>query len=153
MDQRTFERLKERILRLQEHPDAKRLDAAKLERITIRMESFSRNDRCGTCETLLSEADERVGTLAERSEATGKDELKSYRRWLGTATAHLQQKHQLVPEGTYLAIYMSMGLSIGLVFGLTIFDNAALGMPIGMSIGLAIGAGLDADAKKKGKTI
>ncbi|WP_234028562.1 hypothetical protein [Lentibacillus sp. Marseille-P4043] len=69
--------------------------------------------------------------------------------------SNLQKKHKLVEEGYYLGIFMSLGLSLGVVFGLTVLDIGLLGLPIGvgMCIGLAIGSGMDADAKKRGKTI
>ena len=79
--------------------------------------------------------------------------LKQYKQLINGITSHLQNQHKLVQEGHYLAIFMSLGMSLGVVFGLTIFDNIGLGIPIGVSMGLAIGAGLDADAKKRGKTI
>ena len=141
------------VRNLKEHPDAKHLDANKLERIVSRLNAFSHAEACESCKSLLKEAEERIGKLAFHRNALPKDGLKAYQKWAGTLTTHLQQGHKLVPEGFYLAIYMSIGISIGLAFGLTIFDNIALGLPIGMSIGIAVGAGLDADAKKKGKTI
>jgi hypothetical protein len=153
LDQTSFQRLLDEVRGLKEHPDAKLLDASKLERIVSRLNAFSRAETCESCKSLLEEAEERIGKLAVHRNALPKDEHKAYRKWVGTLTTHLQQRHKLVPEGFYLAIYMSIGLSIGLSFGLTIFENIALGLPIGMSIGVAIGAGLDADAKKKGKTI
>jgi F0F1-type ATP synthase assembly protein I len=128
---------------------AKTLELDLLKRITIRLHSFD----CTECANYLSEMCEYIDYLDENKNSLEKQKLKDYRKIIEEIKTHLQKEHGLIPEGYYLSIYMSIGMSIGLVFGLTVFDNLAMGLPIGMSIGLAIGAGIDADYKKKGKTI
>jgi hypothetical protein len=81
------------------------------------------------------------------------EDFKSYKSLITKITDHLQKTHKLLSEDYYISIYMSIGMSLGLLFGMLVFDNIALGLPIGMSLGIAIGAGIDADNKKKGKTI
>lgn len=127
----------------------KTLELDMLKRIAIRLKSFD----CRECEDSMSTLGEYVRYLDENRNSLDKRELKEYRKRIEGIKAHLQKEHGLVPEGYYMSIYMSLGMSIGLVFGMLVFDNLALGLPIGMSVGLAIGAGIDADYKKKGKTI
>ncbi len=142
----------DKLTKLNDTLDVKQAKALELDlqkRITIRLQSFD----CSKCETYLSELDGYVSYLCENYRSLEKRELKERRKIIQEIKTHLQKVHGLVPEDYYLGTYMSIGMSLGLVFGLTVFDNIAMGLPLGMGIGLAIGAGLDADNKKKGKTI
>ena len=152
MDNRNYNEILEKIARLNDEIDnkqAKTLDLDLLKRIIIRLQSFD----CNECTNYLSEMNEFVNYLNGNINSLEKQKLKEFWKTIEEIKTHLQKEHGLVPEGYYQSIYMSLGMSIGLLFGLTIFDNLAMGLPIGMSIGLAIGAGIDADYKKKGKTI
>lgn len=51
-----------------------------------------------------------------------------------------------------LETYMPIGLSLGVTFGI-IFDNISMGISLGFSFGAVLGIIMDADAKKKGRTI
>jgi hypothetical protein len=132
-------------------PISTKLELDKCERVVGRLGSFSTT--CTECQHHLSEMNQHFKQLEARADQIGETEMKQHKKWMYPVTSHLQNKHMLITPRYYLAIYMSLGMSLGVTFGLTIFDNIALGIPIGMSIGLAIGAGLDAEAKKKGRTI
>lgn len=152
MDNRNYNQILEKIARLNDEIDdkqAKKLELDLLKRITIRLQSFD----CTECANYLSELRGYINYLDKNKNSLEKQELKKYRKIKEKIKTHLQKEHGLVPEGYYLSIYMSIGMSIGLVFGLIVFDNLALGLPIGLAIGVAIGSGIDADYKKKGKTI
>lgn len=152
MDNMTYDKLLKTLDRLMLELDDKQVKSLELDmlkRIAIRLQSFE----CSECEDNLSRLGEYVRYLDENRDSLDKKELKEYRKSIELIKAHLQKGHGLVPEGYYMSIYMSLGMSIGLVFGMLVFDNLALGLPLGMSVGLAIGSGIDADYKKKGKTI
>lgn len=152
MDNRNYNQILEKITKLNDEIDDKQskiLELDLLERITIRLQSLDCIERANN----LYELGGYVNYLNKNKDSLGKQELKEYRKTIGEITTHLQKGHGLVPEGYYLSIYIPFGMSIGLVFGLIIFDNLALGLPIGMAIGIAIGSVIDADHKKKGKTI
>ncbi|MDQ0154696.1 hypothetical protein [Robertmurraya andreesenii] len=152
--QNEVEHLKTMVREMKDAVDeqtAKKLNLDKCERLIDRLSSFS--DSCMECKQKLLELKSHFSDLQERLDLLQTDTLKPHNKVINQIASHLQKRHKLVAEGTYLAIYMSFGLSMGVVFGLTIFDNIGFGMSIGLSIGLAIGAALDADAKKKGNTI
>ncbi|MCM3439448.1 hypothetical protein [Metabacillus halosaccharovorans] len=128
-----------------------KLDLNKCERVAKKMDSLSEN--CQECEQQLLELKNHLIQLKLNIDNLDKQALKQHHLLIQKSYNHLQKKHKLLPEGYYMSIYMSIGMSLGVVFGLTIFDNIALGIPIGMCLGIAIGTGLDADVKKKGKTI
>lgn len=132
-------------------PTTKKLNLDKCERMIERLGSFS--DSCPECKQNLLDLQTHFTELQENIGPLQADTLKCHNQWINQIASHLQKQHKLVAEGTYLAIYMSLGLSMGMVFGLTIFDNIGLAMPMGLSIGLALGSAMDADARKKGKTI
>src|SRR5690606_1667397 len=95
--------------------------------------------------TALQQSEQPLESSAAKDLSSKLNEIKSY----------LQKQHKLIPEGFYMSVYMPLGTSLGLVFGLALFDfdNIALGLPIGLCLGIAVGTSLDADAKKKGKSI
>ena len=152
MDNINYNQIIEKIARLSDEIDDKQVETLALDllkRITIRLQSFD----CTECGNYLSEISGYVNYLDENKNSLEKQQLQEYRKIMEEIKIHLQNEHGLVPEGFYLGIYMSFGMSIGLLFGMIVFDNFVLGMPIGMAIGVAIGSGIDADYKKKGKTI
>lgn len=128
---------------------AKSLELDLLTRIVIRLQSFD----CNECKRYLAVIEEYIHYLDDNKDLLNKQKLKEYSKEIQIIKTHLQKEHGLYIEGTFMAVYMSIGMSIGIVFGLTIFDNLALGLPIGLSLGIAVGTGIDADLKKKGKTI
>lgn len=129
----------------------KEINFNKCERVIEKLDFFSAS--CGECQQFQLDLKSHFNRLEVNMERIGDTEMKQHKRLINNTVTHLQKKHKLVSEGYYLSIFMSIGLSLGLAFGLTIFDNFGLGLPIGLSMGIAIGAGMDADAKKKGKTI
>lgn len=152
MDNINYNQIIEIIDRLNNEMDDKQANTLELDllkRITIRLQSFD----CTECTNYIPVMGEYVNYLDKNKNSLEKHKLKEYREIIDEIETHLQNEHGLVSEGHYLSVYMSIGMSIGLVFGLIIFDNLALGLPIGMAIGIAIGSGIDADNKKKGKTI
>jgi hypothetical protein len=132
-------------------PISKELDLDKCERVVEKLGSFSSS--CKDCQQQLHELKNHLILIQEDIDMIDDIKLKKFKQFISHITSHLEKKHKLVQEGYYLGIFMSLGISLGVVFGLTIFDNIGLGLPIGMCMGIAIGAGMDADAKKKGKTI
>ncbi|MEH6996559.1 hypothetical protein V7075_28285, partial [Neobacillus drentensis] len=105
------------------------------------------------CKEYLLELSRLVEELKNKHGHLEKRELTEHQQRVNNIISHLQKEHNLVTEGTYLAIYMSIGMSLGLVFGLLLLDNIAMGLPFGMIFGVAIGVTLDENAKKKGLTI
>lgn len=154
MDKKLFDRLIQDLEELSNEIgdiNSKRLNITQLIRVVKRLESFS--GECEECEKQLSEIGIRINVLKNKQGHLEKFELKEHQQKVNAILSHLQKKHKLVAEGTYLSIYMSIGMSLGLVFGMLIYDNLSMGLSLGMGIGVAIGAGLDANAKKKGLTI
>ena len=152
MDNRNDNQILEKISRLKDEIDdklAKVLELDLLKQLTIRLQSFD----CAECANYLSELSGSIHYLDEKKNSLEKQDFKKHRKMIENMKTHLQKEHGLIPEGYYLSIYMSIGMSIGLIFGMIVFDNLALGLPIGLAIGVAIGSGIDADCKKKGKTI
>ncbi|MEH7387022.1 hypothetical protein V7147_16665 [Bacillus sp. JJ1521] len=129
---------------------SKKLDLNKCERVVNKLDSFSVT--CEECQQHLLKLKNHFVQLESNAKEIDMD-IKQHKKVIHDIVSHLEKKHKLVQEGMYLSLFLSIGISMGVVFGLTIFDNIGLGLPIGMSMGIAIGVGLDADAKKKGKTI
>lgn len=128
---------------------AKALELDLLKRMTIRLQSFD----CTECANYSSKLGDYVNYLDENKNSLDRQELKKHREIIEEIKTHLQNEHGLVQEGYYLSIYMPLGMCMGLVFGLTIINNLAIGLSSGLAIGVAIGSAIDADYKKKGKTI
>lgn len=127
------------------------LDLNKCERVIDKLGTLA-ND-CQECEQQLVEFEKHYNHILEKNNQLQESDYKLHKKLIRAAYSHLQKNHKLLPDGYYLSLFISVGMSIGVMFGLTIFDNIALGLPIGMCMGIAIGSGLDADAKKNGKTI
>lgn len=129
----------------------RQLDLKKQRRAIDRLVSFS--DECPACELYLHNLKHLLMQFADPAGTQNRKALRAYNRRVNEITAHMLKQHHLIPEGYFLSIYMTFGISIGVLLGLTVFDNLALGLPLGTCVGVAIGAGLDADAKKKQRTI
>jgi hypothetical protein len=142
-----IKRLKERM----DHQITKKLQLDLLSRIIIRLGSF--HIECDVCQKTLIELKEQLNLIKVNQGQLSKTEMKEYFRKINNTVAHLQKQHKLVSEGYYMGICMALGVSFGLLFGTVLYSVSAIGVSIGMCFGLAIGNGLDADAKKKGKTI
>ncbi|MEQ6390639.1 hypothetical protein RZN22_15180 [Bacillaceae bacterium S4-13-58] len=154
MSKARMERLLDLIhkIELETYDKTKRkLQLDKSKRILTRLDAYS--SECEECTELLNEWENALSELHEKASSPNDTDTKNHSLLIKKSVSHLQSTHKLVEEGHYMSIYMTLGMSIGLVFGLTIFDNLALGLPIGMVFGIALGTSLDADAKKKGKTI
>ncbi|WP_226669747.1 hypothetical protein [Metabacillus litoralis] len=128
-----------------------KLDLNKSERVLDKLGTLASD--CQECEQQLVEFENHYNQILDKNKHLQESDYKQHKKLIREAYSHLQKNHKLLPEGYYLSVFISVGISIGVMFGLTIFDNIALGLPIGMCIGIAIGSGLDADAKKNGKTI
>ncbi|MCT1904864.1 hypothetical protein [Oceanobacillus sojae] len=129
---------------------AAKLELDKCNRLVQRLHKLS--SECEKCYQYFIDFEKHITELTDKSDQLTKNDFKQHSQKLENISAHLLKEHKLVSKDYYLSIYMSLGLTIGLIFGL-LFDNLALGLPIGLGIGVAIGAGLDADVKKKGKTL
>jgi hypothetical protein len=154
MDSEQFENLNRDLREFTDIIDsqkAKQLDLEMFNRIIKRLHSFSQE--CEECNIHLNDLSVHIKELKNRSAQLDDRDFKNHKTKINNIISHLQNKHHLVTEGHYLSIYMSFGMSIGLLFGMLIFDNLALGLPLGTALGIAIGSGVDADAKKKGKTL
>jgi hypothetical protein len=90
----------------------------------------------------------RIADLSNECE----EEKKNYDRKIKEITSHLQKKHKLVAEGTYVGFGIAVGPAIGVALG-SGMGNVGAGIGIGIGIGLAIGSALEAKAKKDGKII
>lgn len=122
--------------------EAKRLQINMLERVALRLVSFS--EECSQCNQCCDDLLNQISNIDT--------DYKQYNITLKSCISHLEKKHKLVTEGMYTGMYMCFGIALGMPFGISM-GNIALGIPIGLAIGVAIGAGLDADAKKKGLVI
>ena len=131
-------------------PILKKLNLDRCERVVEKLGSFSAS--CKDCQQNLLELINYLQQINENTDSIDGTKLKQYKQLINHITSHLQKKHMMIQEGYYLGVFMSLGMSLGVVFGLTVFDNIGLGIPIGMCLGIAIGVGMDADAKKRGKT-
>jgi seryl-tRNA synthetase len=158
MDNQITEKLLKDLAEVNEkigEKQAKELKLKRLERIIKRLESFSGN--CEDCRKYLMELNQHLENLMNKHGNIEKMDVKEHHRLENVIISHLQKTHKLVLEGYYMSLYMSIGMSVGLLFGIVFFENVGLGMPSGLSfglaIGVAIGVSMDADAKKKGRTI
>jgi len=129
--------------------EKKQLKIERLERIIARLGSYS---DCKDCNGYITQLN---ACLEELSNLDTLDKLgtKQLRNTVQSIIGHFGKEHKLISEGHYMSTYMSIGLSLGVVFGMLLFDNLAIGISVGMCMGIAIGTSLDADAKKKDKTI
>lgn len=115
-----------------------------LERIIIRLESFS---SCKECEYFIYEFDSVLEDLKANFQ---KYPDNSYRSLMKKVLQHLEKTHKLITPGYYANIYMTVGIAIGLIFGPLL---SFLGLPMGIGLGLLIGSGFDKKARNDDLTI
>ena len=147
-----LEKLQENYRLLQGVPGEKKYSQPinkNLERVVMRLSSFS---QCAECNKYVAELNEALEAIIGQGKFE-RHEAKELNVLVNKIMAHFEKGHSLLPEGYYMSTYMSIGLSLGIVFGLVLFDNIGIGLALGLGLGVAIGAGLDADAKKKDKVI
>lgn len=130
--------------------EIKRLQLELLERVLKRLADFG--DECQQCKEYKATLEEQILNLNKSVDTSQTYDAKSYQSTLRVTLVHLQRKHKLITEGTYIGMYMSIGIALGMPLGLAM-GNISIGLPIGMVIGMAIGSSFEADAKKKGLMI
>jgi hypothetical protein len=129
--------------------DIKKYKLDYIARVAKRIADLS--NECGDCQKYKAEIlklAQDLGGLVQSS----KEEKKNYDRKIKEITSHLQKKHKLVAEGTYVGFGIAVGPAIGVALG-SGMGNVGAGIGIGIGIGLAIGSALEAKAKKDGKII
>jgi hypothetical protein len=129
--------------------DTKKYKLDFLSRLAKRIADFSKE--CGECQKFqgdISKLAQDLGGLVQSS----KEERKNYDRKIKAITGHLQKKHKLFAEGTYVGFGIALGPAIGVAIG-SGMGNVGAGIGIGVGIGVAIGSALEANAKKNGKII
>jgi len=120
-----------------------------LARVAKRIADLSKECReCQKFQGDISKLAQDLGGLVQSS----KEEKKNYDRKIKEITSHLQKKHKLIAEGTYVGFGIAVGLALGVALG-SGMGNVGAGIGIGIGIGLAIGSALEAKAKKDGKII
>ena len=120
-----------------------------LTRLAQRIAELSKE--CGECQKFqsdISKLAQDLGGLVQSS----KEEKKSYDKKIREITSHLQKKHKLYAEGTYIGFGIALGPAIGVALG-SGMGNVGAGIAIGVGIGIVIGGALEANAKKEGKII
>lgn len=123
-----------------------------LERIIIRLESFS---SCKECEYFIYEFDSVLEDLKVNFQ---KYPDNSYRSLIKKVLQHLEKTHKLITPGYYANYYMTVGIALGLPFGALLSflgqsQHMGIGLPIGIGLGLLIGSGFDKKARNDGLTI
>jgi hypothetical protein len=129
--------------------DVKKYKLDFLSRVTKRIAGFSKE--CGECQKFqsdISKLTQDLGGLIQSS----KEDKKNYDRKIKEITSHLQKKHKLYQEGTFIGFGIALGPAIGVALG-SGMGNVGAGIGIGVGIGIVIGGGLEAKAKKDGKII
>lgn len=106
---------------------------------------------CGECQKFKDDISKLAGDLG-RLVQSSKEEKKNFDRKIKEITSHLQKKHKLFAEGTYVGFGIALGPAIGVAIG-SGMGNIGAGIGIGVGIGVAIGSALEAKAKKEGKII
>jgi len=103
------------------------------------------SSECGECQKFqgdISKLAQDLGGLVQSS----KEEKKNYDKKIKEITSHLQKKHKLVAEGTYVGFGIALGPAIGVALG-SGMGNVGAGIAIGVGIGVAIGSALEAKRK------
>ncbi len=120
-----------------------------LERVVRRISEFSTG--CSDCLSLQGLITELVSGLNGQGPAD-RVGLKAYRKKLRSLTHHLYKRHRLRPTGSMIAIGITLGSAVGISLG-NGMSNIGAGIGLGTSIGMALGVGLEARAKREGRTI
>jgi hypothetical protein len=129
--------------------DIKKYKLDYLARVARRIAGLSKE--CGECQKFQGDISKLVQDLGGLVQSS-KEEKKNYDRKIKEITSHLQKKHKLVAEGTYVGFGIALGPAIGVAIG-SGMGNVGAGIGIGVGIGVVIGSGLEAKAKKDGKII
>jgi hypothetical protein len=129
--------------------EAKKYKLDYLTRVAQRIAELSKE--CGECQKFQGEISKLVQDLGGLVQSS-KEEKKNYDRKIKEISGHLQKKHKLYAEGTFVGIGIALGPAIGVAIG-SGMGNVGAGIGIGVGIGVAIGSGLEAKAKKDGKII
>jgi len=129
--------------------ELKRCKLHNLERIVRRVAEFS--ESCPECQQQQRGVDELIHALGGPFQSS-KTEQKNYYRKLRTLTTHMTKKHKLRAEGSFLALGLALGPAIGVSLG-SAMQNIGVGIAIGTGLGIALGSGLEARAKREGRTI
>jgi hypothetical protein len=129
--------------------DIKKYKLDFLTRVAKRIADLSKE--CGECQKFQSDVTKLAQDLGGLVQSS-KEEKKNYDRKIKEITSHLQKKHKLVAEGTYVGFGIAVGPAIGVALG-SGMGNVGAGIGIGVGIGVAIGSALEAKAKKDGKII
>ena len=120
-----------------------------LTRVAKRIADLSKE--CDECQKFQSDISKLAQDLAGMVQSS-KQEKKKYNRKIKDITSHLQKKHKLYAEGTFVGFGIALGPAIGVAIG-SGMGNVGAGIGIGIGIGVVIGSGLEAKAKKDGKII
>jgi hypothetical protein len=129
--------------------DTKKYKLDFLARMAKRIADLSQEcEECQKFQSDISKLAQALGGLIQSS----KEEKKNYDRKIKEITSHLQKKHKLVAEGTYVGFGIALGPAIGVAIG-SGMGNVGAGLGIGIGIGVVIGSALEAKAKKDGKII
>jgi hypothetical protein len=129
--------------------DAKKYQLDYIARVAKRVADLSKE--CGECQKFqgnITKLSQDLGGLVQSS----KEEKKIFDKKIREITSHLQKKHKLVAEGTYVGFGIAVGPAIGVAIG-SGMGNVGAGIGIGVGLGVAIGSALEAKAKKDGKII
>jgi hypothetical protein len=129
--------------------DIKKYKLDFLARVAKRIADLSKE--CGECQKFqvdITKLAQDLGGLVQSS----KEEKKIFDKKIREITSHLQKKHKLIAEGTYVGFGIAVGPAIGVALG-SGMGNVGAGTGIGIGIGVAIGSALEAKAKKDGKII
>lgn len=129
--------------------DKKKYKLDYVTRVAKRIADLSKE--CGECQKFqgdITKLAQDLGGLVRSS----KEEKKNYNRKIKEITSHLQKKHKLYAEGTFVGFGIALGPAIGVAIG-SGMGNVGAGIGIGVGIGVAIGSALEAKAKKDGKII
>jgi hypothetical protein len=129
--------------------DIKKYKVDYLARVAKRIADLSKE--CGECRKFQADISKLVQGLTGLIQSS-KEEKKNYDRNLKQLTSHLQKKHKLYAEGTFVGFGIALGPAIGAAIG-SGMGNVGAGIAIGVGIGVAIGSALEANAKKEGKII
>ncbi len=129
--------------------DTKKYKLEYLTRVAKRVANLSKE--CGECHKFQAD----ISALAQNLGGTvqsSREEKKNYDKKIREITSHLQKKHRLYAEGTYVGFGIALGPAIGVAIGSGI-GNVGAGIGIGVGIGVVIGSALEAKAKKEGRII
>ena len=156
MDNKLYEQAIQRIremnidMKRSANKNYKGFDFELLERILNRLIMFS--NTCSFCMETIPQIISLVDYIYSSQKQLDKNYINEYRKKLNVIINHMIKEHKLITKEYFVGTYMPIGLSLGVTFGI-IFDNISMGISLGFSFGAVLGIIMDADAKKKGRTI